>query len=278
MDVFSLITNILTCWGAVKTVIFNILNKVFYEELFVRLILHKNFYYMEYTRHVTIYPDGHSILIDSSIVKVLCPQKMSNISREITLKDTKPGVEFDDFNKMCKCDMKNRFSGKGFWILSDSYMNLSLVKDVSGTLKNDNKTLNLNFCIDDGIYQKNKKVANFTYSYSIPGLYPIEGGYVDEKSFPATGNPFSTSVSLSCPIKKLNFIVSFDKNINYTNSPKLEILKRELGTSSGNENHKLIGKKTFDFLPDIFYNKFNVSIKYPKKGYIYNADWEIKRL
>jgi hypothetical protein len=271
---YSFISGILSFFIKNKNFLLNIW-VWFYENYYLKWYKKENYYYKECTKHVTVFKNGHSIVINTSLVRILIPEKSKQITRKITLEDAKKGVAFKDLEVLLNQKVEKRFDDYILWVVSDSHKNINLVQKVDGETKENGKVLDLKFIVDNRVYKKFNKDANFSFAFSVPGMYPIIEGFKDHNNIFKKDFKYTSSTCIDKRIKKFTFILSFEKGILVESNPYLAIFILDKDYDDNIIYHK-IDEKSFESIDDLFYDKYVYTVKNPKIMHVYESTWEVK--
>jgi hypothetical protein len=235
----------------------------------IRFRRNKICYYIDNsTKSVTIYKNGHGIIINTLRLKILDKLAFNKdgLIRTIDFcNTTKKNVKLPPFEDMINADKINRFTDYGFWYQSTSNVMKHHVLIDEGTKKQLSFKLDLSVDIDEDEF------IEFTYSFSIPGLFPISDGYFDiENALIET--PFETSLNIENQINKFTYILSFEKGIKIQSEEIkgiIEVPKVNNGFIEEGQDVKHIN--------DIFYNKFFFTKRFPAFQSMFKFTWMIDK-
>lgn len=247
---------------------------------FLSVLKQKEYYFKEYTKHVTIYKNGNGIIINSFKIKIVNAKKMGCIYRKLNIKDGYKEASFPKLNEMKSTKIDDRFKKFGYWAKSSNdiltkskeyYWDDNDYNKVDPDAKADDKELRWKLILNDGKI-KNRGEYEITYVISIPGMFPIENGfYYNDLHNPKyiDNYDFSSSIKVEHEIKKLNYIVSFEHGINIDETPLCYMY------SHNNNNHsnkkKIHGKEIDNYI----FRKFEYNIKRPKYQRNIKINWNI---
>ena len=179
------------------------------------------YYYIEYTKHITIFSNGNGIIHYSFIIKFNDKTKTDKIYRSLDLRDAANNISIPKLSEALNCKIKDRFKKFGFWYESENDFISRAVQfnwSDNDKEKEDNSLINEKqlrwyFLIDPTKIENNQKYK-FNYVFSIPNMYPILNGYIDRTRLPYQNYNFSTSCFIKSRIDKIKYIISFDKDIH----------------------------------------------------------------
>jgi len=240
----------------------------------IKRILGEEFYFTDYCKHITMYKNGHGILIVTCNIRVLDEEKFTIFKRQLDISDAKINSFFDSLSKMKQTPKSQRFSKMGFWYDADTDKSINLIKKAIQTDNNNEKILNWNFEIDKRVIKSKKnKIFYLTYALSIPGMFPIEDGKFDKTNAPTGNYQFCTSLEVETRVKKLKYILSFEKGIEVTDVP---VFIETCCKKNFNDKDK---PKTLrlKYINEMFYDKYEVTVPRPKFQNTISVVWDIKR-
>ncbi len=235
-----------------------------------------DYYFENYTKHVTIYKNGNGIIMNTFNIVVNNYENFNEFKRKINVEDGKSMLVFPALSKMKSTSKDKRFEEFGFWIYkpSDSIINSVVEKywsdhdpdEIDYASSKNPKELRWIFTI-----KKNKskinKLHKIAYAISIPGLYPIEKGvFVKEiANEPEENGRSSTSIHVDHYIKKITYILSFEDGIKLITEPECFSI-----------NGQRIPIHEFTMEEGIFYNKYIFTIDKPSYGTNIIIKWTFK--
>lgn len=225
----------------------------------------RNYYFTSYKKHLTIYKNGTGILMTNIKMKVVIPENIKNIEREIKCLDGKACLKFPDFMTMKELDIEKRFIDYGFWYKSDNNI-------VTGVLNNSNcdKCLKLKLNIDEGNLKKGK-VYDISYAISIPNMFPITDGKYDSSTLEKKirrGYKFSSSLEVIHMLESVDYIISFEQGIKLKNAPNCIINIPEYKDVPVHGDHK----------QNLFYKTYHYKIKNPQINNKIEINWHLEAL
>ena len=221
-----------------------------------------NFVFEQYTKHLTVYQDGHGILVNDFLVNILNSENFESFERKLYIRDACIDTAFKPLREMRQVDKRSRFTEMGFW-----YEPTDLIKDVLPVV-NTKKELEWKFLFDKNkIKHEKMRKINISYSVSLPGMFPIQGGYFNPDLSPTRDYIFSSSISVRHKIKSLIYILALEKDIRVAEHPAFKIFPC-------GEDHAC---KSVDFedKSDIFYSRYVAQIKKPLVGSKIQVSWKI---
>lgn len=244
----------------------------------------RNFLIEEYVKHVTIFKNGHGIIQNKILIRIIKPQDISEIKRKLSIEDSKKYNIFPKLNKFLKNpnDIQCRFNDFGFWYSSTIIDGKPVVESIIEKYW-DNNNLNeidyeskINPRIMKWVFNINKNLLKlndcFTikYSISVPGLFPLENGKFDKKTCPlGYDSNMSSSENVQHYIKKFKYVISFEKGVSFIETPKCKIIRNILNSDRYIEN--IIGKSK----NDNYYDRYIFEINKPKFFDNIEVDWKI---
>ena len=233
-----------------------------------------DFYFENYTKHVTIYPDGNGIIMNSFDICINNVENFKEFKRKINVEDGKKDVEFPTLSKMKDTPKGRRFDEFGFWVYKpkESIINSTIERywldsdpdEIDHSAEHNKKELRWVFEINRS-KSKKQKIHKIAYAISVPGLYPIEKGRFnrDVANEPESEGKALSSIHVEHYAKKITYIVSFENSINLKCEP---------------ECFTVNGKKypITDFIVEegVFYNKYIFTICKPPYGTNIVIKWE----
>lgn len=238
--------------------------------------LDTDYYFEDYTKHVTIYKNGNGIIMNTFNIVVNNCENFREFKRKINVEDGKKDIEFPSLKKMKEVNKDKRFKDFGFWVYkpSDSIVNSTIERywsdndpdEIDHVSERNPKELRWVFEINRSQANTNRlhKVA---YAISIPGLYPIQKGqFVKEiANDPDMNGKASSSIHVEHYIKKITYILSFEDGIKLDKQPECFTI-----------NGKRIPIYDFYLEEGVFYNKYIFSINKPSYGTNIVIKWKFK--
>lgn len=239
-----------------------------------------DFYFETYTKHITIYKDGHGIVINTFNIHVLNANNLKIIKRRLNVEDGKKSINLPPLSMMKKTHKSNRFNDYGFWVFkpADSIINSTMEdywsddgSDVEDTLsKNNPKEIKWIFKINQNKLRASK-THKISYALSIPGMFPVKNGEYDieNANTPNETGYSSSSIEIRHPTKKLTYIISVESGISLDCTPTCECIyyNRTTRKSSNVECNITEG---------VFYTKYIFTIDEPKQGNSVVVKWRFK--
>lgn len=233
-------------------------------------------YFKNYHKHLTIYNDGTGVLINSFDI-VFNKNIKEELKRAINISDGKKTANFPKLKEMMKTDIDERFSKYGFWLYSENNIISNCTEkywsDTDETkddirLKNDPKELRWVFKFNYSVIKENKSY-HVVYVLSVPDMFPISQGVLDEESANDINilmndeYESSSSMRIINRIKNFKYTVSFDSKVKLKSAPQCQMYNID--------SKKNIQKLDLDH--NIIYNKYTCSIKNPKLGTNIKIAW-----
>ncbi|HCC34489.1 MAG TPA: hypothetical protein DEQ02_02160 [Ruminococcaceae bacterium] len=180
----------------------------------------KSYEYLDYSKHVTLYPDGRGIIIHTYEILTKDKCGCSEIFRKLDLSDAAKAFKFPRLEKLKSTDLKNRFTHDGFWYESDNnfitsaeerYWSDSNFHEEDKSLDTD-KHLRWVYKVNTGKIE-NGKTYKFNDFFSFKDMFPITGGVVDKAKLPYEPYEFSSCCTYNCKVKNMTYIISFERDI-----------------------------------------------------------------
>jgi len=178
---------------------------------------------------------------------------------------TKKDINLPIFEDMINQDKINRFTDYGFWYQSTSNVLRHHVIIDEGNIKQ------LSFKLDLSVDIDKKEFIEFTYSLSIPGLFPISDGYFDVENA-LSKTPFETTLNIENQINKFTYIVSFEKGVKIQS----EEIKGIIEIPNSNDSF-IPENQNVKHIHDIFYNKFYFTKRFPTFRSKFKFTWMIDK-
>lgn len=192
-----------------------------------RLLRSSPYYYLDVTKHLTIYPDGHGILIMSNLIRINNRLECKRLYKKVDVTDGARDMHFDTLANMHAVGRDARFDCLGFWYESEN----SIVRSVKEHYWSEE-----GYELEDRQAKENPKIFKWyfeldhtrikdggTYkidcALSIPGMFPLRDGMLCEKKKPYDDYSFQSSSSLDMYTRNMRFILSFDKDIQLASDP-----------------------------------------------------------
>lgn len=255
-------------WGIIKNGLFFLRDEIYYK-----LIKRETFYFKNYCKHLTIYRNGHGILINSCEIRVLNKDKFERFKRNIDISDGKINAVFKPLKEI-KMDLPcDRFNKLGFWYNINTVSDL--LEGIDDVLSENKKSIDFIFKFNKGVLKSLKgRSFKLSYALSIPGMFPIINGIFDSANKPDSFAGFSSSLEVFHRVEEITYIISFEKGIEVDKSNISFYNEYKESMSNG---RKIIQKDlNFTLDPDVFYNKFLVKIIKPRYQSQIVVKWNVK--
>lgn len=235
-----------------------------------------DYYFEEYTKHVTVYKNGNGIIMNTFTVTVNNPDNFKEFKRKLNIEDGKKDTSFPSLSTMKKLNKDKRFKEFGFWTYKsansivestiEKYWSDSDPEEIDHRAQQNPQELRWVFEINNKKIKKNT-LHKIAYAISIPCLYPIENGiFVDDiANEPNTEGKSSTSIHVEHYIKKITYIISFEDGIKLESEPECITV-----------NGRRIPIYDFNLEEGIFYNKYAFTINNPSYGTNISIKWKFK--
>lgn len=237
-------------------------------------IISADYYFENYTKHVTIYENGNGIIMNTFDIRVNNVENFREFKRKINVEDGNVDIVFPTLSKMKETSKEKRFKDFGFWVYKpkDSIISSTIEKywsdndpdEVDHISEHNPKELRWVFEINRSKIDINK-THRISYAISIPGLYPLEKGKFSKvlANEPEQEGKASTSIHVEHYVKKITYIISFANGINLKREPECFTL-----------NGKKIPITDYYIEEGVFYNKYIFTIKKPSYGTNIVIKWE----
>lgn len=234
-----------------------------------------DYYYEEYNKKVYIRKNGDGLILCSCRLRVIDPTRTESIVRTLDISDAKISSKFEPFETMLNKPIENMFTEYGFWYISDNDIITDVTEyyeddDIKRT--NDDKFISIKLQFDTAKLQK-VKVFDFSYGFSIPGLFPIKDGRFDlDEQDRNVYVKFSSHVSTSHIGHHLRFSVYFEDGIEFKEKPKGHV---ELSSAVKTKKKK---RSTYvcEFKDNIFYKKYHFEVPNPEDYRDIYIEWNTK--
>lgn len=243
------------------------------DKLYYKGIKGESFYFKSYCKHLTLYKNGHGILIESCYIRVLDDENFTNFYRELDISDGKKYVCFNkSLHELKNVSHTKRFTEMGFWCDADGDKSNNLIRRITQVESNNNKVLKWDFEIDKRVLKsKKKKIFYLTYALSIPGMFPVQDGYLDTENLPEEDYSFCSSLQVKTRIRELKYIFSLEKGIELITPPIFNetCCKKKFNDRDRNKTLRL------EYKNEIFYDKYSVTVMNPKYQNSISVLWGI---
>lgn len=224
------------------------------------------FIFDEYTKQITVYRDGHGILMNTFVINVLNKDQFLTMRRSLDIHDACKDTHFKSIEEMSSMRRRDRFDKMGFWYEPKEYIN-RIIPHIDESSKN----LEWSFQFDKSKIINLKDPSFYmSYSLSIPKMFPVSDNYFDAENAPSGDNLCTTYLEVRHKVKKFTYIVSFEKNMKFEQYPSFK--NYPSGIDHGEFNEIKLEDKS-----DIFYNRYVGSIKNPILGSAAAVNWKFKR-
>lgn len=235
------------------------------------------FFFKNYHKHVTIYENGNGIVINSFDI-VFNDTNCKKLARGINIDDGKISAKFKPLKEMRKTLLEERFDKYGFWVYSEH----NIIKDVKEEYwldddkeeedkiaKNNPKELRWVFTFNKSKINLHKPY-HVVYIISIPGMFPIKDGKLDNTEINKdVFDEYSiSSIETRTPTENLIYTLSFYNNISLQTEP--EVIFKKVGNTDKNVYRPITNEY------NIIYNKYMCCIKSPQIGSKLKIRWKFK--
>ena len=195
-----------------------------------------DYYFEEYNKHLTVYKDGHGILIDSFTLVINDIDSIQKFKRLIDINDGQINTSLPKLSVMKRTDIKDRFKKYGFWCkcCNDNKLIHSVEEkywsenddEIDEVSQNDPKVLKWIFRINISSI-KIGFPYKIVYVISLPKMFPINNGRFSEEiaNHKMTHGKYKTEFSSKHIIKKFSQTISFENRFDLKNIPNGKILK-----------------------------------------------------
>ena len=237
-------------------------------------VINLDYYFKNYTKHVTIYENGNGIIMNTFDICINNVENFKEFKRKINVEDGKKDLAFPTLSNMKDTSRERRFQDYGFWIYKpkDSIINSTIEKywsdndpdEIDHISKNNPKELRWVFEINRSKV-KEKAIHKISYAISIPGLYPLEKGKFNSSiaNEPEKNGKAASSIHVEHYIKEITYIISFATGINLKSEP-------ECFTMNGTK----VPITDLRIEEGVFYNKYIFKINKPSYGTNIVIKWE----
>ena len=241
-----------------------------------------DYYFIDYTKHITIYKNGNGIIMHQFTVLVNNTEKFKRIRRKLNIEDGNINSKFSSLEEMMKTNKSERFDKFGFWYYSKDNI-ISDVKEYywqknssaeDTKVKNNPKELRWIFKINKQRINK-ETPYNITYAISVPGLSALENGRLNCELLSDEFDDISSSnMNIDHKIKNLRYIISFEEEVELEKTPTCSYIvqgqddSEELQVEGEEENNILYKKWIFNINNPKFNSDIKVTWKYNKIGNI----------
>lgn len=238
----------------------------------------ENFYYKEFDKKLFIDKDGNGVLISSFVLKAFNPQETKYIVRDLDIHDGKKSARFDSLDKMQKTSKTDIFNQVGFWFFSPQGIVTDVEEyydDMEQSRKDDPQFISFKLNLNTS-KMKSGGVYNFSYAFSIPGMFSILDGRFDNTNWSRTEHPgFKSLVSARNFGDRLRFAIYFSNYIEFRESPY--VYKKESRIIPAKEKSKKSkGDSRCISESGIFYTKYWFEVEEPQKYNCIGIKWDVK--
>lgn len=263
---FENITAIATVLNAIRTFSEMIKHPILYFKENKQIKGH-GFYFNSITKHVTIYNNGHGIMINDHDIMVTNKELFTTFKRKVDISDGKSSAKFPSFKHIKNTHKSDRFTAYGFWEYSKDGIITDSFSDNWDKSKKSKKKLIWTFNIDHNKIRVGR-TYNLGYVISIPGMFRIDEGYAENaKGF---DGKMCSSINVTHKAKVLHFDVSFEDGIKLESVPVCNVY-----SSNDSERGKYIPVKTTSY--NALYNKYSFEIKNPRIGNVIEVTWKVQK-
>lgn len=235
-----------------------------------------DYYFESYHKHLTIYKNGHGILINSFTLVINDINSITEFKREINICDAKITTNFPKLKQMKKTILNDRFNKFGFWY--KCLNNEDLIKSVreeywTDSGKGIDTIAQVNSKDLKWIMEMNPssievgKPYDIVYVMSIPDMFPIEQGLFSDNiaNVKGTNGKFCSSFNVKHIIKHFTYTVSFENGLTLFQKPTGYI---NLNETKNNLNYKNDNNIIFD--------KYIFNADNPKYNSNISVEWYFK--
>lgn len=220
-----------------------------------------NYRYIGLRKHVTVYKNGHGIILHDIELKIYKPNE--SFEKSIDISDGQTNCVFPPLNTMKQTRIEDRFTHFGFWCTSNPPGVISSVDEVLSKSNNKKKVIKFTFDPDKVKKLKNKPVK-ILYGFSIPKLHPIENGRYDASL--GGQNPIISEFDVKYPMNYFTYVIGLEDGVNITSKEGKYYPRGE-----GNVGTDIAIQEK----DDLFYNKYSMMIKNPKVGSLISARFRL---
>lgn len=237
-----------------------------------------DYFFDEYSKHLTVYSNGNGIIINSFTIIFNNIDAIKPFKRELNINDAKVDTKFPKLKDMQKTNLKDRFKQFGFWCKCSNDDKLIHSIEEKYWTENDEDSDSVNKMNPKDlkwILRMNPssieigKPYKLVYVISIPGMFPIENGIFSDEvaNIKGTNGEFNSQFNVRHKIKKFLYTVSFENGINLYTKPKGEIITsgRKKNLHFENENN-------------IIYDKYIFSVDNPDLSSTLNINWNFEKI
>lgn len=238
------------------------------------------YYFKNYKKHLTIYPNGNGIIINSATMVVKDKSKLDYIYRKLNIEDGKNNSEFPSIETMCITDKTKRFDNYGFWYYSkdniitnaeEFYWSDTDPEEEDQRIKDNNKEIRWRFFLNTSKIE-NDGEYDIKYAVSVKGLFPIEDGKFNPSlaNDPNSKRNSSSTFFVIQEIKNFVFEIAFDDSIKLQEEPMGEVVSNNLHKKSLDISEE----KSYNF----FYKKYIFNVENPGLGNRIKVKWKFQEM
>lgn len=235
------------------------------------------YFFKDYKKHVTIYPNGNGIIINQATMVVKDKKKLKYVYRRLNIEDGKKDSVFPSLKVMSNTMKTDRFDKFGFWYYSQDniftdaeewYWSDTDPNEEDQKIKENRKEIRWRFSIDKGKVVENKEY-HIEYAICVEGMCPIENGMFSPSvaNDPNSSRRSSSSISILQEMMHFTYEVSFDDSIQLQGEPTCAVCRL-----SKQENIPVEG----DRKDNIFYKKYIFNVESPVLESIVRVSWKFK--
>lgn len=220
------------------------------------------YYFKRYEKKLTVYRDGHGILINSFIIRIIDSEAIGKFDRWLNIEDSCKSTKFIPIQAMLRQKKVDRFTSMGMWYDGSGFVKRP--RQITCT----DKLLEWKF-----IFDKNKIKHNATrdfelsYAISIPGMFPIKAGRFWSEQAPLDNYNYTSSLEVKHKIRKLVYIISLDAEIEIEKHPIFTLIPAS----------ECVNSKTLkcEDDSDLFYNRFKTIQRNPCLRSKIKVNWKV---
>jgi hypothetical protein len=230
--------------------------------IIVNFVHRDSYKYIGLRKHITVYNNGHGIILQDIELKINNPDKP--LEKILDISDAPSKCEFPSLQEMRNTPVEERFNKFGFWFSSNPK---DVVTDVIEVERRSNsKRKVLQFIFDkDAAKKLGRKPLKILYGFSIPSLHPLTDGKYDANL--GGTNPIMSEFEVKYPLDYMHYVIGLENGVK-VNSKEAIHFKR------GEENPGTdIAIQDKD---DLFYSKFFTKIEKPRLGSLISTRFTIE--
>lgn len=228
-------------------------------------------------KDVTVYGNGNGIIICSFEFYVMHPEKMKYINMRLNIDDACYGVTFDTLVAMSQCPERNRFSTLGFWFdctdncvekVEEYYWRDDGEDGEDQHYMNNKREIRYRFVMRPE-NMKRGGVYSVTYSFSVPEMYPITECKYNPTKATINHDKMESSYNVRHHVRCAEYIVSFEKGIEFKERPQGEV-KIQMGNTT-------LAREPLspENVSDLFYRRYKYVVKKPKLDSYIGISWKV---